>query len=188
MIRSLARLAQQRPHLANRSFAFGVAILACLATLVYFNPVARAENPPGPQQVQFAQKTSDLMLATIFAALLQEFAETTPANVEEGKRSISLIFNDRNQDMRLVGVLQPLRGNDVPQDSFETTALARAMNGENYNGVEKVEGKWYYRRSVAVSNFHPACAMCHTNFGPVNTSQWVGALMLRVPVTDRDND
>jgi hypothetical protein len=32
------------------------------------------------------------MLATLFAALLQEFAETTPTNVEEGKKSISLIF------------------------------------------------------------------------------------------------
>ena len=101
------------------------------------------------------------MLATLFAALLQEFAETTPANVEEGKKSISLIFNDRNEDMRLVGVLQPLRANDVPQDSFETTALVRAMQGQNYTNVQKVQGKWYYRRSVPLSNFHTACAMCH---------------------------
>ena len=128
------------------------------------------------------------MLATLFAALLQEFAETTPANVEEGKKSISLIFNDRNEDMRLVGVLQPFRANDVPQDAFETTALARAMQGENYTDVQKFQGKWYYRRSVALSNFHPACAMCHTNFGPVNATHWVGALMLRVPVSDRDRD
>ena len=62
----------------------------------------------------------------------------------------------------LVGVLQPLRAN------------------------EKVEGKWFYRRSVALSNFHTACAMCHTNFGPVDATQWVGALMLRVPVADAD--
>ena len=134
--------------------------------------------------MQRAVETSDLMLATLFAALLQEFAETTPANVEEGKKSISLIFNDANEDMRLVGVLQPLRGNDVPQDSFETAALARATTGANYTDVQKVDGKWYFRRSVALSNFHAACAMCHTNFGPVNSSQWVGALMLRVPLAD----
>jgi hypothetical protein len=128
------------------------------------------------------------MLATLFGALLQEFAETTPANVEEGKRSISLIFNDRNEDMRLVGVNQPLRANDAPQDSFEATALARALQGETYTDTQKVQGKWYYRRSVPLSNFHAACSMCHQNFGPVNNQQFVGALMLRVPVTDRAED
>jgi hypothetical protein len=127
------------------------------------------------------------MLATLFAALLQEFAETTPANVEEGKASISLIFHDRNKNMRLVGVLDPLRANDVPEDSFEASALDSAMSGNNSTSVEKVQGKWFYRRSVALSNFHPACAMCHVNFGPVDATQWVGALMLRVPVEDTEN-
>ncbi len=172
----------------QRSFALGVALLACLATLLSTDTVAHADSRPNQQQIQFAQRTSDLMLATLFAALLQEFAETTPANVEEGKKSISLIFNDRNDDMRLVGTFRPLKSNDVPQDSFESTALARALHGENYTDVQKSEGKWYYRRSVALSNFHAACSMCHSNFGPVNTAQWVGALMLRVPVTDRDRD
>jgi len=124
------------------------------------------------------------MLATLFAALLQEFAETTPANVEEGKHSISLIFHDRNENMRLVGELEPIRDNDVPQDPFEVTALERAMTGEPSVTVEKVEGKWAYRRSVPLSNFHPACSMCHANFGPVDATEWVGALMLRVPVVD----
>ena len=124
------------------------------------------------------------MLATLFAALLQEFAETTTANVEEGKHSISLIFDDRNDSMRLVGELEPLRENDVPQDPFEVTALERAMQGQAYTAVEKANGKWAYRRSVPLSNFHAACSMCHANFGPVNPSQWVGALMLRVPVVD----
>lgn len=89
--------------------------------------------------------------------------------------------------MRLVGELQPLRDNDVPQDSFEVTALERAMRGQHFSDVQKVEGKWFYRRSVALSNFHPACAMCHTNFGPVDATQWVGALMLRVPFPDGKN-
>ncbi len=160
------------------------AVLGCLTMVLSFSIVARGDNPPTPEQVQFAQRTSDLMLATLFAALLQEFAETTPANVEEGKASISLIFNDRNDDMRLVGILQPLRSNDVPQDTFETTALTRAMQGLNYTSVEKFQGKWFYRQSVALSNFHPACSMCHTNFGPVNANQWVGALMLRVPTAE----
>jgi hypothetical protein len=164
------------------AFVAAAVILGCFATLLSVTTIARADSPPDSQQVQRAVNTSNLMLATLFAALLQEFAETTPANVEEGKKSISLIFNNENEDMRLVGVLHPLRANDVPQDSFETIALARAMTGANYTDLQKVRGKWYYRRSVALSNFHAACAMCHTNFGPVNTDQWVGALMLRVPV------
>lgn len=169
---------------ANVTRAFAAGILGCFVTLACFTMIVRADVPPNPQQVQFAQTTSDLMLATLFAALLQEFAETTPGNVEEGKKSISLIFNDRNQDMRLVGVLEPLRANDVPQDSFEVAALDRAMQGQTFSAVQKVDGKWFYRRSVPLSNFHPACAMCHENFGPVDASQWVGALMLRVPVED----
>jgi hypothetical protein len=185
MMRANIRSQQQGQAQWLRAVVVIAIVIGCFATLVPFNG-ARAESPPDAQEVQFAQTTSDLMLATLFAALLQEFAETTPANVEEGKRSISLVFNDRNDAMRLVGVLQPLRANDVPQDSFEMTALARAMQGENYAEVQKSEGKWYYRRSVALSNFHPACAMCHTNFGPVNAAQWVGALMLRVPVSDRN--
>ena len=122
------------------------------------------------------------MVATIVAALLQEFAETTPANVEEGKHSISLIFDDGNDSMRLVGELDPIRHNDVPRDRFEVAALEAAMQGQPRTAVEKVEGKWAYRRSIPLSNFHPACSLCHANFGPVDASQWTGALMLRVPV------
>jgi hypothetical protein len=183
MIRATTPSQQLRQARWLRAVVLTAIVLGCFAAPVPFDG-ARAESPPDPQEVQFAQATSDLMLATLFAALLQEFAETTPANADAGKRAISLIFNDANEDMRLVGVLQPLRANDVPQDSFEMTALARALQGENYTELQKSQGKWYYRRSVALSNFHPACAMCHTNFGPVNPAQWVGALMLRVPVSD----
>ena len=158
-------------------------VIGCSATFGVVTTV-RAEAPPSPQQVQFAERRSDLMLATLIAALLQEFAETKPENVAEGKHSISLIFNDRNENMRLVGMLQPLRDNDVPQDPFEVNALEQAMRGEPLTAVEKVEGKWAYRRSVPLSNFHAACSMCHTNFGPVDARQWVGALMLRVPVAE----
>jgi hypothetical protein len=171
MIRSAAR-------------AFVAVVLGYCVSFAWSVTIVRADAPPTQQQIEFAQRSSDLMLATLFAALLQEFAETTTANVEEGKHSISLIFDDRNDSMRLVGELEPLRENDVPQDPFEVTALERAMQGQAYTAVEKANGKWAYRRSVPLSNFHAACSMCHANFGPVNPSQWVGALMLRVPVVD----
>lgn len=166
----------------KRRIAFGAVLTAAALTVMAPGTSLHADDRPGAAAVASAQKTSDLMLATLFAALGQEFAETTPENVAEGKKSISLIFNDRNKDMRLVGVLNPLRINDVPQDYFEGLALYRAMQGQNHTDVDRVDGKWYYRRSVALSNFHPACGMCHTNFGPVNATQFVGALMLRVPI------
>src|SRR3954469_9402182 len=112
---------------------------------------AIADDPPGrpsDSQVAFAKRASDLMLATLFAALTQEFDETTPANVEEGKRSISLMFNDRNDDMRLVGTLDPLRENDRPRDSFERAALALALTGQASTDVRRDNGKWFLRRSI----------------------------------------
>jgi hypothetical protein len=165
--------------------ALAVAFILAAALFVSFTRTGYADSPPTPQQVTFAQETSDLMLATLFAGLSQEFAETTPANVEQGKKSISLIFNDANDDMRLVGTFQPIRSNDVPQDAFETAALAQALTGQPATATEKVHGKWVYRRSVPLSNFHVSCSMCHVNFGRVNATQWVGALMLRVPVSDK---
>ena len=165
-------------------------LLACGligATVLTLSTVAAADDRPFGPTVESAVKTSDLMLATLFAALSQEFAETTPQNVDLGKKSISLIFNDKNKDLRLVGVLNPLKNNDYPQDSFEAVALSNAMRGQNYDDVQRVDDKWYYRRSVALSNFHPACGMCHTNFGPVNNTKWVGALMLRVPIGNRED-
>ena len=166
-------------------------LLACAfaagLTATAFSLNLAADDRPALSAVQSAQQTSDLMLNTLFAALGQEFAETTAANVDQGKKSISLIFNDKNNDMRLVGVLNPLRPNDFPQDAFEAAALANAMQGQNFNDVQRVDGKWYYRRSVALSNFHPACSLCHVNFGPVNNSKWVGALMLRVPIGNRED-
>lgn len=162
--------------------AFLAVALGYCVTFASLVTTVRADSAPTQAQIAFAERAGDLMLQTLFAALLQEFAETTPANVEEGKHSISLIFHDRNDSMRLVGEQEPLRDNDVPQDRFEEAALERAMQGLPTVSVEKAEGKWAYRRSVPLSNFHPACSMCHANFGPVNAAQWVGALMLRVPV------
>jgi hypothetical protein len=144
---------------------------------------AEGPKPPSQEAIEFAQRTSNLLTATLFAALLQEFDETTPANVEEGKKSIALVFNDRNTNMRLVGALQPLSDNDLPKDSFEETALAMALQGLPYTAVEKTTGEWAYRRSIPLSNFRVECSMCHTNFPSVPSSSFfVGALMLKVPI------
>lgn len=124
------------------------------------------------------------MLATLFAALTQEFDETTADNVAEGNTSIGLIFNDRNDDMRLVGTLSPLRENDLPADAFEEAALGDALTGQARTAVQRVRGRWYYRRSIPLSNFRSECSLCHTNFAPGPTTDWVGALMLRVPIAD----
>ena len=136
---------------------------------------------PTQAEIDFAIETTDLLQAELFAALLQEFDETTPANVEQGKVAISLIFSDKNDAFRLVGDIDPLRDNDTPRDAFERQSLALALNGQGNEVVQKVKGKYYVRRSVPLSNFSPACVLCHSAFGPTDPSQWVGALMMKVP-------
>ncbi len=171
---------------------FGVVITGCIAALG-LTVVARAshDEPPSSSQIAFAQQVSDLMLNELVAALFQEFDETTPQNVEHGKQAISLIFNDLNRDMRLVGTVGPLLGgsNDRPDDRFEKTALSRALEGEAYAAVQKVNDTWYYRRSVPLTNtMHANCVLCHTNFTADffnrtnNPGQWVGTLVLGVPI------
>jgi hypothetical protein len=164
-------------------------IVAGIAGFAYTN------NHPSDQAVAFAKTTNDLMLNELKAALFQEFNETTPDNVEHGKQAISLIFNDANRDMRLIGTTPPLLGgyNDLPSDSFEQRAMGRARRGEDTWSVERMDGRWYYRSSLALSNtFHQACVLCHTNFTPQffqqtnNPGQWVGALTLRVPIRNND--
>ena len=146
---------------------------------------------PSAAQIASAQKVSDLMLNELLAALFQEFNETTPDNVDEGEQAISLIFNDLNRNMRLVGTFGPLLGgpNDRPTDGFERTALSLALDGEAHTAVERADGSWLYRRSVPLSNtFHPACVLCHQSFTSDffdrtdNPGQWVGTLVLAVPI------
>src|SRR5438067_722292 len=93
----------------------GLIAVAGLGAGLTLTAIADGALTPSDEQVAFAQRTSDLLLATLFAALTQEFNETTPNNVEEGKQSISLVFNDQNDDMRLVGTFGPLRQNDRPR-------------------------------------------------------------------------
>ena len=140
------------------------------------------DDPPTAAEIAFASGASDLMTNTVVAALVQEIGETTPANAAQGSLSIGLIFNDRNRDMRLVGKLNPLSNNDYPADSFEHHALAEAMTGQAATSVERVDGQWYYRRSVPLSNFAPQCQMCHSNFSTLASTDWVGAVMLRLPI------
>ena len=168
----------------------GLIVLLAVAAIAGFG---RTDNSPSNEDVAFAQRTSDLLLNELLAALFQEFNETTPDNVEEGKQAISLIFNNANRDMRLVGVFPPLLGgiNDLPSDSFERRSLVKALQGEANTSVERVGDRWYYRRSVPLSNtFHTSCVLCHSNFTQQffdqtnNPGQWVGALTLRVPIKE----
>ncbi|HEV8485783.1 MAG TPA: hypothetical protein VGV87_19725 [Blastocatellia bacterium] len=168
--------------------------IICLVVLLTVAGVAgfgRANNSPSQEEIAFAKTTSDLLTNEVFAALLKEFGETTPENVEQGKHAISLIFNNANRDIRLIGVFPPLQGglNDLPSDSFERGSLAKALQGDGNTSVERVGDRWFYRTSIALSNaIHPSCVACHTNFTPQffeqthNEGEWVGALTLRVPI------
>jgi hypothetical protein len=173
-------------------------VIVGLVAVFGVTPLAKANNdrPPTEGQVEFAKTVSDLMLNELLAALGTEFDETTPENVEHGKQAISLVFNDHNRDMRLVGVFRPLLGggNNRPSDPFETAALRLALSGQAYTDVEEVNDTWYYRRSVPLSNtFHVNCVLCHSNFtkeffdSTKNPGQWVGSLMLRVPIRTNRN-
>jgi hypothetical protein len=169
--------------------AVALVILIAVAGLVAFGSVNN--DPPTDAQKETAVQTADLLQAEVFAALLKEFGETKPENVEQGKQAISLIFHDANRDIRLIGNAQPLLGgnNNIPSDPFEQESLALALQGQPNQTVERHGNRWYYRRSIALSNsFHTSCALCHTNFTPQffeqthNDGQWVGALTLRVPI------
>lgn len=159
-------------------------VYATLAVGLGTLTAAHAGNhkPPSAAEIAFAEESADLMTNTVIAALLQEIDETTPDNVAQGSLSISLVFNDKNHDMRLVGTIDPLSGNDYPEDDFEEDALESAMVGMPATAVDRVKGKWYYRRSIPLSNFAPQCAMCHESFAAMAPTDWVGALMLRVPI------
>lgn len=159
-----------------------IALVSIFAATLTTTDAAAGKKEPSPAAIAFAQETSDLLTNTVVAALLQEISETTADNVQQGNLSIGIVFDDANLNMRLVGELDPLRDNDYPRDAFEEDALAQALAGVAATSVEKVGGKWYYRRSVPLTNFAPQCALCHENFAALPSSEYVGALMLRVPI------
>ena len=182
----------------KQELLWGIAAAACIAGLgagamVY---AGDDEDRPSAGQVATAQGVSDLMVNELVAALFQEFNETTPQNVEQGKKAISLIFNDLNRDMRLIGTFAPLLGgrNDRPSDDFETAALKAALTGQPFTSVERIDDAWFFQRSVPLSNtFHKNCVLCHSNFTPEffastnNPGQWVGALVVTVPIKSSDD-
>jgi len=170
---------------------YGIAVIG-LVTALAGTVIARASQSGSPtdSEVAFAQEVSDLLLNELVAALLQEFGETTAQNVAHGKQAISLIFNDLNRDIRLVGTFDPLGGDNArPDGNFERRALQLALDGGTHTAVQRVGDTWYYRRSFPLSNsLHTACVLCHTNFTEEffadtnNPGQWVGALVMRVPI------
>jgi hypothetical protein len=174
----------------KHSFVFSGILSVCLGMFgLAVAANAHDDQPPSSSQVAFAQQVSDLMLNELVAALFTEFDETTAQNVPHGKQAISLIFNDRNRDMRLIGAFGPLLGgaNARRDDRFERTALRQALEGQAITDVEQINDRWYYRRSVPLSNaMHQNCVLCHTNFTAGlftnNPDQWVGALVLGIPI------
>jgi hypothetical protein len=165
----------------------GVLLIAALVSAA--PAVLRADDPPSDEAIEFAQEASDLLLAELLAALLQQFSETTPDNVAQGSLAISLVFDDSHDNFRLVGTFEPL-GNDAgPQDDFEEAALAAALQGQTSEALDEVDDDFFWRRSIPLSNFDPSCELCHSNFGPVDPTFYTGALMLKVPVeSDSDSD
>ena len=171
-----------------------VIAVVVLLTVVGVAGFGRADNSPSNEDIAFAQGTSNLLHNELFAALIQEFNETTADNADMGKQAISLIFNNSNRDIRLIGLFAPLLGglNDIPSDSFERRSMALALQGQANTSVERMGDRWYYRRSAPLSNtFHQNCVVCHTTFTNEfftqthNEGQWVGALTTRVPI-ERD--
>ena len=77
-------------------------------TLLGAHVTSADDDPPSEAQKAFTKQVYNLMLNELVAALFAEFNETTAANVEHGKLAISLIFNNANRDMRLVGRFAPL--------------------------------------------------------------------------------
>ncbi len=155
-----------------------IALVMVLPTQVQADP----PFPPAQADIDSAEETAGLLLNQLLAALIQQFSATTVNNVDEGNLALSLMFDDSHTNHRLVGTLEPLGSTAYPQDNFEQTALDLAMQGQNYTDVQRVNGRWFYRTSVALSNFDASCALCHTNFGPVDPTFWTGALMLKVPI------
>jgi hypothetical protein len=171
----------------NKLTASGAAV-ASLILGVGAVAIARTGNQPPPQaNIDYAKGVATLLQNQTLAALLQAFNQTTAANAPQGDVAIGLVFDDANPAIRLIGHLSPLDPGNVPRDSFETTALFNAVNlsGTPFEAVEQSEDQantWFFRRSIPLSNFHPACVICHTNFGPQNPNEWVGALTVRVPI------
>ena len=165
------------------AFVALLSLTACIETEPEVDPAAKPA-PPTAEDEAFASDVADAMVDRIVALLFREFAVTTPDNAAVGTAAISNVFHDGNPLMRLVGDVDPLQESNLPQDDFETDALAAAKLGQNFSRTERVNGDWWVRKSIAVSTaFSPSCVHCHANFATVE-NPWVGALMVRAQAGD----
>ena len=73
-----------------------VITLVVLLTIAVVSGFGRANNSSSLDEIAFSRTANDLSTNEGLAALLEEFGKTTPGNVEQGKRAISLIFNNAN--------------------------------------------------------------------------------------------
>ena len=164
----------------KKIFATGLAVLIGTAGLAVLK--ADANSSPTQVEVDRAAGTSMVLINSLVAGLVNLVLATSNSgsSIAQGSQALSIIYDDRNENMRLVGQSEPLSENSRPMDSFEVTALSRALAGQTYTSVERVMGSWYYRSSVPLANGVAQCAFCHTNFGPPDAADYKGALMVRV--------
>lgn len=164
----------------------GIASTACVDQDIVEDDTSTTEqashSSPDPDDEMFAAAVADAMIDRIVALLFREFEVTTPENAAVGTEAISNIFHNDNDLMRLVGDVGPLQRSNRPQDRFERDALEAAKLGQNFSRTERVNGRWWVRKSIAVATtFSTSCVHCHSNFDGL-ANPWVGALMVRAKV------
>ena len=164
-----------------------VAVFAVLFASSVVLAQQQRSRPPSDEAIAFAQRTSDLLLATLFAALTQEFDETTTENVEEGEgcRLGWCSVTRTPTSGSSASSARCARTTGRKTSSSGARSGRRWRNGELVEEVQRVDGDWFYRRSIPLSVFRAECVLCHTNFSGLGATDFVGALMLKVPI-DRD--
>lgn len=87
---------------------FGAAVASLIVGMGAAVSAQVANQRPSQAKIDFAKGTAQLLQNEMIAALLQEFNETTTANAAQGKIAISLIFDNANHAIRLIGNLAPI--------------------------------------------------------------------------------
>ena len=160
-------------------------VLPILCCVMIWPSLVLANGFPKEDDVKFAKDVANTLQARVLAALIDQFANTEPGNVDVGNEALSLLFNDQQNNYRLVGTLKPIGGkNSLPKDRFERRALNAAIDGQSVGPKVIRVGyrKYVVRQTVALANNDKSCSMCHVNYGPVDPNQYVGMLAINVPV------
>lgn len=165
---------------------------SAVAIALMFGATVATATPP-QEDIDFAEDVNDALLSDTLALLLARFAATTdpqaPADIVDiGIAALRLSFDNQAGQARLVGTLENLGGfNSRPKGPFEKNALKDALQGiaTDKTLVQGPFGRFYVRQFVPLSNFDPSCGLCHTNFGPVDPTQWVGGLSITTPVVPK---